>query len=235
MADGIYVSMSGASARARALEAISDNLANVETTGFRAARPRFEAFLPSGSSKAAPAFAVTADAPVDTRPGPARATERPLDVRVANDAYLVVAAPDGTEAYTRDGGIVVDAEGQLLVGGRPLLGSLGPLQVTPGATVSIGDDGTVRADGDEVGTILTRRLPAGATRIAGGLVAPIDGKAEDTPAQLRVGELEGSNASALDATVALIEAQRAFDHAMQAIQTSRRLDERVAELARVRG
>ncbi len=231
MTDGIYIGMAGASARLRQLDAIADNLSNAETPGFRAETPRFEAFLPK-EAPSGPAYVAAADTGVDVREGPTTTTGRPLDVRLDEGVWLGV---DG--GFTRDGALQIDAEGQLLSAGHAVLGASGnPVIVTPGAgDVSIDAQGRVLQNGAVVDSLLLARLGGEVVRVAPTMVAPADpAAAEPVQARVHSGELEGSNASALDATVNLVSAQRAYDHAMQAIQTSRSLDQRAAEIGRIR-
>jgi flagellar basal-body rod protein FlgF len=231
MADGIYIAMNGAAARLQQLDAIADNLANAETPGFRAERPTFSAVLADHTRPHAPGYTVATHA-VDERPGEARVTSRPLDVRVDEHAWLAVELADGSVAYTKDGRLDLDADGRLLAGGRPVLGRAGDITTPPGAQIAIGADGTITADGKAIDQLAIVELAPGAERIAPSLVRG-DAHAIEAP-RVHVGELEGSNARALESTVELVAAQRAYDHAMQAIQTSRRLDERASEVARLR-
>src|SRR5436305_1897233 len=69
MADGIYVGMAAATARAAQLDSIADNLANVETPGFKAARPAFQAFLPPRAGSTDKVFAAAVSTGTDLRPG----------------------------------------------------------------------------------------------------------------------------------------------------------------------
>jgi flagellar basal-body rod protein FlgF len=75
MADGIYVSMCGAVARSEQLESVADNLANLQTRGFKASRPAFEAFLPAGG-RYDKSYVATAATVVDLRSGPTTITGR---------------------------------------------------------------------------------------------------------------------------------------------------------------
>lgn len=236
MGDGIYVGMSGAAAQARALDAIADNLANAETPGFKAARPAFASFLPAGADGTRVQVAAVASG-VDRAPGLVRQTGQPLDVLPEGDTFLAVQMPGGAVAYTRDGRIAPDALGRLQAAGHPLLSAAGtPITLPPGETARIEADGRVFAGATEVARLGLHRLQGPVDRIGPALLAPAqDGAAAPAgDARVRVGEIELGNASAMESTVALIEAHRTFDHAMQAIQTYRKLDERTAELGRVR-
>src|SRR5512136_1175708 len=144
MADGIYVTMCGAVARQEQLESVADNLANVQTRGFKASRPAFESFLPAagGYDKSYVAPVATA---IDLRPGPTTATGNPLDVVPADGAFFAVMGPGGQVAYTRDGHLSLDAERRLVIGSSPVLGrNGGPIVVPSEYTPEIMADGRVR-------------------------------------------------------------------------------------------
>jgi flagellar basal-body rod protein FlgF len=244
MTDGIYIGMAGATARLAQLDAVADNLANAETPGFRAARVRFESFLPPGAASSSPAYVGASDNSIDTRNGGVKSTGRPLDIRADDDAWIAVTVPvlhAGVEeeqvAYTRDGRLSLDADGTLLAAGHPVRStSGGSIRTSPGDDVTIDDRGQVLQSGTVVDQIAFARFDeGGGSRVGPSLVFPDHPSAVvAVEPKVHTGEIEGSNASALDATVSLVTAQRAYDHAMQAIQTSRRLDERVADVARVR-
>ena len=239
MGDKVYLAMAGAAARLRTLDTIADNLANAETPGFRAAQGRFESYLAESGQHAAehPSYVAAMASGVDQRSGAPELTGRPLDVRVDGRAYLTVLQPDGTPAFTRDGRIDVDAEGALHIQGRPVLGQGGEAIVAPrNARVAIDERGVVKADGVELDRLALHELSGSLERVGPAVFAPgADGVAVPTEGRVAVGEIEGSNVTALESTVALVMAQRAYDHALQALQTSKRLDERAAEIGRVRG
>jgi flagellar basal-body rod protein FlgF len=247
MADGIYVSMCGAVARTDLLDSVADNLANLQTRGFKASRPSFESFLPAGGGydKSYPA---TAASVVDLRPGPTATTGNSLDVVPQEGAFLAIEGANGQKSFTRDGHITLDGSRRLVIGEHPVLDRGGQAIVVPSGYIpEILTDGTVRAvlpGGDQSGKVSevvlgelgTYRLSGGVDRAGPALLRPgSGGSAEDFPeARLRVGEVELGNASPLETTVLMISAQRSFDASMQAIQTYRSLDQRAAELGRTR-
>ena len=236
MADGIYVTMNGAAARTAQLDAIADNLANAQTPGFKASHPAFEAFFPASGAedKSYPAAVATG---FDLRPGPTQRTDAPLDVLPDDGAFLAVAAPGGGVAYTRDGRLTVDAQGRLAtVTGLLVLDRTGhAIAVPPGASPRIGADGVVRAGDAPLAELGRFQLQGPVDRVGAALLAPgQDGRAVPTQSALRIGEIELGNATPLEAMVQLISAQRNFEASMQALQTYRSLDQRGADLGRVR-
>jgi flagellar basal-body rod protein FlgF len=235
VADGIYVGMAGAAARAAQLESIADNLANAETPGFKAARPAFSSFLP-GRGPTDKVFSAAVATGIDLRPGTTVPTDNPLDVIPEGDLFLGVEMAPGQQGYTRNGKITVDTDGKLTVAGHALLGASGqPIVVPVGSAPTMNENGDVMVDGavvDRVGLFevqgpVDRNGLSILTAGPGATVTEVEGS-------LRVGELELGNAPPLESTIAMITAQRNFDSAMQAIQTYRRLDEKATEVGRVR-
>src|SRR5277367_3221386 len=89
VANGIYVGMAGASARLDQLDSIADNLANADSAGFKAERPAFESFLPTGQTTG-PQAPVAVSTALDLREGLQKSTGRPLDVIPEDGAFLSV-------------------------------------------------------------------------------------------------------------------------------------------------
>jgi len=236
VADGLYVGMSAAVARAAQLDSIADNLANAETPGFKATRPAFRAFLPPGPSDKVMAGAVSTG--VDMRPGPSNTTDNPLDVLPEGDAYLGVRLSNGRVAYTRNGHLERGPNGELLASGLPVLGISGdPVTVPVGTDPHIDSNGNVVVGRDTVvDTLALFEAQGPMDKVAPSLLQPSAGSSMSPAADssVRVGELELSNVSALDSTIQMISAQRQFDMAMQAIQTYRKLDDRATQVGLVK-
>jgi flagellar basal-body rod protein FlgF len=227
--------MSAAVARAAQLDSIADNLANAETPGFKATRPSFRAFLPPGPTDKVLAGAVSTG--VDMRPGPTSTTDNPLDVLPEGDAYLGVRLSSGQLAYTRNGHLERGPNGELLAAGLPVLGLSGDaVSVPPGADPRIESNGNVVVGNSVVDTLALFQAQGHMDKIAPALLQPAAGSTMSPAADssVRVGELELGNVSALDSTVQMINAQRQFDMAMQAIQTYRRVDDRATQVGLVK-
>jgi flagellar basal-body rod protein FlgF len=238
LADGIYVGMAAASARAAQLDSIADNLANSETPGFKAARPAFQSFLPAqgGARSTDKVFAAAVSTGTDLRPGTTVGTDNPLDVLPEGDLFLGVETSTGP-AYTRNGKIEVSPDGQLQIMGHAVLNASGSaISVPQGALPTIKENGDVVVDHSVVDTIgmfkvqgpIDRNGNALFTATPGTTVEAVDG------AKLQTGTIELGNVPALESTVAMIGAQRHFETAMQAIQTYKKLDERAIEVGKVR-
>jgi flagellar basal-body rod protein FlgF len=228
--------MAAAAARADQLESVADNLANVQTAGFKATRPAFSSFMTGGGSTDKILSAAVATG-LDLRHGVTVATERVLDVLPEGDSFLSVVTQKGQRAYTRNGHIEIGSEGELTVAGNQLLDVEGqPVSVPPGSIPQIMDNGDVVADGTPVARLGTHLLEGPIDRAGTSLLVLGNGAralAMDEP-RLKVGVLEMGNSPPLEATIQMISAQRHFDSAMQAITTYRKLDERAVEVGKVR-
>lgn len=197
----------------RRQEVAAHNLANVETSGFRAERV-FARMI----DDALP----VADTVTDMRMGTLRPTGSALDLALDGPGFFVVQTPAG-ERYTRGGGFRLDAEGQIVdANGNALLGEGGPL-VAPKGEIEIGREGVVRVDGAEVGRVRVERAPDG-IRLAhegGNLFVPdADREPVDPDARsVRQGFLEESNVSTVDSMVEMISIQRAYASVQKSVVT----------------
>jgi flagellar basal-body rod protein FlgF len=237
MSDGIYVSMNGAAARMAQLESVSDNLANVETPGFKAERPAFEAFLANADARATASkvYPAAVSTRVDLSLGTVVVTNEPLDVLPTGDSFLGVLTDKGV-ALTRNGHLMVDANGALTSAGHPVVDTEGQaIAAPPNTKVRIDPSGAVFADAVRIAQVGLWEPKGPVDRIGPSLLAPQDPASVAPSAdQLRIGQLEKSNSTALEATVQLIAAQRHFETSMQALQTYKKLDDRAVEVGRIR-
>jgi flagellar basal-body rod protein FlgF len=234
VADGMYVGMAAAAARAAQLEAVADNLANAETPGFKAARPAFQAFSGGGPTDKVLSAAVATG--TDLRPGPSVQTGGTMDVVPDGSLFLGVTGPNGQTAYTRNGSISVGSDGTLSVAGHPLVGrGGGPILVPAGSVPTIEKNGDVMVNGARADSVALFQLNGILDRVGPAMLAPgAGGGATMVDGSVRVGELEMGNAPVVSSAVDMITAQRHFETAMQAIQTYRRMDEKATEVGRIR-
>lgn len=228
----LYVAMTGATQVLRAQDAVSHNLANASTTGFRAELSAFQSLPVLGPGEASRINAVARGIGSDTAQGAVTSTGRTLDVAVQGGGWIAVQAPDGSEGYTRAGDLQLTADGVLTDGrGNPVLGNGGPISLPDSAQIRIGDDGTISTvpvgEGPATVAALDRlRLvnpdPAqltpgadGLMHLAGGGQAPVDPGVRVTS-----GALEGSNVNASSELVRMIALSRQFDMQMKSIKAA---------------
>jgi flagellar basal-body rod protein FlgG len=232
------------------LDVIANNLANINTTGFKQQRAEFQDLMyqtfqssgaNTGQASSSPvavqiglgsSFSANA---INFAPGPLQATGNPLDVAINGDGFFQVQKGDGQIAYTRDGSFKRDSNGLLVTSdGYPVLPEI---TVPSGATaINIGPNGVVSAilagttEPSELGQIqvATFSNPAGMTRIGQNLYLPGGSSGEavlSNPGENGAGDLtsqflEGSNVQVVEEMVRMIMAQRAYEINSKAIQTA---------------
>jgi len=217
-----YLAMSGLNATMDRMTANTNNLANANTTAFKAQRPVFQSFPLYGQGLA---DRVSVDAQQDTadfRPGATEQTGRSLDVAVSGSGWIAVKASDGTTALTRNGSLSLSATGTLQTSdGRAVLGSGGvPITLPPMQNVTIGQDGTVSGAlvgqaADQVAALnrilLVNPPSAALTRRTDGLFEDTQGNPlPDATVKLQVGALESSNADTVGMMMSMLENTRTF-------------------------
>lgn len=229
----IYTAGSGAKHILDRQATTANNLANVNTTGFRAQIDAFRAVpVVAEGTLATRTFVVNAEVGTDFSSGPLQMTGRDLDVALRGKGWIAVQMPDGSEAYTRHGALKVNENGLLQSAqGLTVQGDGGPITVPPEVHVAIGGDGTIS-------TIATTTKP-GAPTVLGRLklVNPPEAdlvRGDDGMFRLRAGgaaevdplvtvaggALEGSNANPIDAMVTMISLARSFDLQMSLMKNA---------------
>ena len=238
----IYLSMSGAKATMQRQDVLSNNLANASTTGFRAELQAFRAVPLQGSGASTRVSILETSTGYDPQSGPINATGRSLDVAMQGNAWLAVQGFDGTEAYTRAGGLDVNAEGLLVTqNGHTVLGDGGPITLPANARVEVAADGTVTAAVGQgkpqpVGKLKLVTPETPLQRCDDALFrAPGGELPADPTARLQAGALEGSNVSAVENMVSMIAAARQFEAQMKMIQTAEKDEQTAQQLLSLNG
>ncbi|MDA8383428.1 MAG: flagellar basal-body rod protein FlgF [Betaproteobacteria bacterium] len=228
----IYIAMTGAQHALTRQDTVAQNLANANTTGYKAAVDGFRALPVFGQGAPTRAFVVDATEGADLKPGAIVNTGRNLDVAVNGEGWIAVQALDGSEAYTRDGSFKVSPNGILQTrDGLNVMGDGGPIAIPPNAKISIGQDGTVSAvlfndQTNAVNVVGRIKLvnPPAATLVRGddGLFRLANGQpaAADANVKLVSGALESSNVNMADALVNMISVSRQYDLEMKMLQTA---------------
>jgi flagellar basal-body rod protein FlgF len=232
MDHGLYVAMTGAKQIMQAQAVNNNNIANVNTTGFRADTFSFESDPIYGPGYASRVNAVAADSGTDFSPGVLTSTNRSLDVAIDGSGFITVQGADGTEAYTRAGDLRVTESGAVTTAtGWTVMSESGPLQVPPAAKVTIGGDGTVsivplglapdaQSQVDRI-KLVNPRL-ADLKKGADGLLRLKSGgtaKADES-VTLSSGVLESSNVNAAQSLVTLIQLQRLYEFQIKSMNSS---------------
>lgn len=226
--------------------ATANNLANANTTGFRAEIATTRPLWIQGGAHAARAPSSEEVLAADMRSGVIAETGRALDIALTGDALLAVQGPEGDEAYTRRGDLQRSESGLLTTGdGYPVIGEQGPITLPPADSLKIDSDGTIwiippGGDANQPQQVDTLKL---ASPVGSRIVKHVDGlfRVEgvggalpaDPTARLTSGSLEGSNVDATKALVDMIEASRAWDTQLKLITTAREIDGSAADLMRL--
>jgi flagellar basal-body rod protein FlgG len=256
----LYSAATGMEAQQLNLNTIANNLANVNTPGFKRSKIEFQDLLyqrprgagsDSGGGNVVPTgievgngSRVAATAKVFTQ-GQVNATGEKLDIAIQGEGFLEVQRPDGTLGYTRDGSLKLSPTGQVTTNdGMPILSGFQP--IPPGATsVNIADNGEVTvqsASGNQTFRLTLTRFanPSGLRSLGGNLYeeTPASGAPEvGQPGEqgfgnLLQGYIETSNVNIVEEMVNLIVAQRAYEVNSKSIQTSDEMLQSVAQMKR---
>jgi flagellar basal-body rod protein FlgF len=228
MDSGYYAACAGLSARVKSLDLVANNLANLNTTGYRGQAATFRSLLAGAGridanplNRAVNDFGVLSGTRLDLGPGNLETTGNPLDLGLEGSGFFEVQAQGG-RVYTRNGSFQVSAKGQLVTAqGDLVLGAQGPVTV-PNGLLSISGDGTLSVDGAVAGKLRLVDFSPDAGLVATGnsyYQAPSDAVAQSSEASVRQGMLESSNVNAVSATVGLIAIQRNAEMMQRALDT----------------
>ncbi len=228
----------------REMDVVANNIANLNTTGFKADASLFEEFLMEGAradnflgSDRRLSFVQDRATWLDLSQGPIQHTGNPLDVAIDGDAFLVTQTAQG-ERYTRNGALQINAAGELVTSeGARVLGDGGPIVFQPGdRDVAISGDGAISVREGLNATIDSMRgklrlvsfaEPQRLEKDGSSLFRAPDGVAPQASAEARIvqGSLEKSNVRAIMAMTRMVEVNRAY-------QSLSSLLERQSELRR---
>ncbi len=220
----VYIAMSGARENMYAQQAHANNLANANTTGFKADLSQARAMQVFGEGYDSRVYAMTERPATDRTPGTFIETGRSLDVAIDAGGWLAVRTPDGGEAYTRSGELQIDAANRLVTGsGLPVMGNGGiPIVIPPAEKIDIGGDGTITirplgenavelAVVDQIKMVSLDNATSykgedGLMHVDGNLIQP-----PNLTMKLNSGYLESSNVNAVAELTSIISLSRQFE------------------------
>lgn len=229
----IFTAVSGAERLMRSQQVHANNLANLDTAGFRASMEVATQEQLGGFGYDDRHMSTMQADMISTRAGAVRETGRPLDVAIGGQGYLAVQYGDG-EAYTRSGEIEIGSDGALSVHGHPLLGEGGPIVLPQHTAVEIGTDGTISVLTEGATQMqvvdklrLVNATGAELTKNEAGLIVSRDGGnlPTDPNVKVRPRALEGSNVSAVEEMVATMSLNRSFEVQMRLFKASDSMNE----------
>ncbi len=244
----LWVAKTGLDAQQTRMAVISNNLANVNTVGFKKDRAMFDDLMYQNIRQVGGDITQNTQSPTGTSLGTGvktvstekvhsqgniSQTDNAMDVAINGRGFLQILMPNGDTNYTRDGSLKLDSNGQLVTsGGLPL----NPAITVPATaeSVSIGTDGTVSVVvagvSQQLGQIQTANFinPTGLQAVGDNLYResvssgpPIVGTpGEGEYGTLNQGSLETSNVNVVEELVNMIEAQRAYEMNSKAISTA---------------
>lgn len=235
MENSLLVGLSRQMTLERELDVVANNMANVNTNGFKAEHSLFEEYLNSGAHED---NFVPQDRRVsyvqdrgtfhDLSQGPAQLTGNPLDIAVNGGGFLAVQTAAG-ERYTRDGNLHLNAQGQLVTAsGDPLLGTSGPIVFQPtDHDINVSPDGTVtvleglnRADSIRGKLRVVSFADAQKLLKQGGNLFSAEGEAAvpDTKSTIQQGYVEKSNVNAVTEMSRMVEIMRTYTQVANLLQ-----------------
>ncbi|MDB5752116.1 MAG: flgG [Ramlibacter sp.] len=248
MFESLSIGATGMHAQQLQVETIANNLANVNTAGFKKGRVNFaelvaRAPLPDlqgtrdllAPRQASAAGVALAAATKVFDGGEMKRTESPLDLAIQGEGFLELAMPDGTRAYTRGGTLKVNADGQLaLLDGTPFRPGIQIPDNAQRLVVSASGRVQVAVPGQanllEAGQLELARFtnPSGLLAQGGGIYRATDASGEaiggrpgeDGMGALAQGFLEGSNVKLVEEMVGLMVAQRAYEASAKVVQAA---------------
>jgi len=260
MLRSLWIAKTGMEGQQSKLDAISNNLANVGTNGYKRAGVAFEDLMyqnlrPAGSASSEQTALPTGlqvglgvRAAATTRnfsQGALTNTGGSTDVAIRGDGFFQITLPDGTTGYTRDGGFQLDAGGQIVTNAGYVLqpgitvpAGSSSLKIDPQGVVSVVPAGQTTPQ--NLGTIQLASFinPAGLESRGGNLYA--ETAASGTPnaaapgssghGTLMHGYVEGSNVNVVEELVTMIATQRAYELNSKAIQTSDQMLQKLGQL-----
>lgn len=237
----LWVSMSGAKENFHSLSVRSNNLANANTTGFKADFENTRAMSVFADAYPTRAFAMTERPGHNFDGGAIETTGNNLDIAVKGDGFIAVADHEGNEAYTRNGSLMIDVDGTLKTntGLTVLSDADSPLVLPPMVEdLIISKDGVLsgRPQGGDANVIeefgrIKLVKPEDFSSIEkgyDGLFRNVDGSNldQDLTVQVEQGMLESSNVNPVEELTSLIRIQRQYETQVKMMESAKEMDER---------
>ncbi|MEM9586934.1 MAG: flagellar hook basal-body protein [Planctomycetota bacterium] len=231
---GLYLSASGAQAQSHRLQVLSNNLANVDTPGFKpqetVLQARFAELIEEGQVSPGLTGIDDLGGGVTVQPsqtnyqaGPIQQTGRETDFAIHDTESFFVIGRGEDQLLTRAGDFLFDNQGRLITqSGEPVMSTEGtPIQIEPGIPIQVGPEGTIRQAGSEWQLMLAKpKNPGDLTHLGGNLFKPLADIDLVGPTERNVvaGSLERSAVSPTAAMMELIETTRVYEANVQMIK-----------------
>lgn len=235
MENALLVGLSRQMVLERQMDVVANNVANVNTNGYKADKSLFEEYLKTGAHEdnfigrdRAVSYVLDSGTYKDFSQGPTEPTKNPLDVAIDGGGFLVVQTPAG-ERYTRNGSLQINNQGQLVTAaGDPVLGNAGPIvfqqtdhdvSIAADGNVTV-QEGTSRTDAVRGKLRIVRFADAQSLQKEGSnLYSAAAGAAQpDTASKLQQGFIEKSNVNSVTEMSRLIEVTRTYTQIANLLQ-----------------
>ena len=235
MQNTAYVSLSHQMALQRQMEMIAHNLANADSTSFKAHEPLFEEYrVDSGRRRDDVSFVQDYGVLINFSEGPIVETGSPLDVTLHGDGFFVVEAEGGQRLYSRNGHFGIDSDGQLVTtdgfvvlaaDDQPIVvdPALGPVVFNVDGTVAVGDQPPVTL------ALVTFENLQQLRRAGAGAFATTQAELPAGDVRVLQNSLEGSNVLPILELTQLIETSRAYQASQRLVDTDHELQRKMAE------
>ncbi|OEU70880.1 MAG: flagellar basal-body rod protein FlgF [Desulfovibrio sp. S3730MH75] len=248
MQTSIYSALFGAMSNEHRVSISANNLANVNTTGFKRDTCAFEdtfvkfahdyvvdakPFIRDKNMFPKPrlmARSRLSEEVIDMSQGALQKTGNSLDVAIRGEGFFKV-QKDGGEFFTRNGVFTLSPEGNLITGqGYPVMASGGPVSIPPRAKVTIDEGGLIRADGQELAQLdFVQATDPRTVKKEGENLYSIEGEVTPGTGDILQGYIEKSNVEVINEMVAMIESQRSFEMYQKMITGTDELDKKVIQ------
>jgi len=216
----IYTAVSGAELNQTALRISANNLANVNTPGFKADMEYAQAMMVNGSGYHTRYQSQMQPVITDFSQGAVQQTDRNLDLLISRNGFLAVSDASGQEAYTRASSLHVNEQGQLMAGSHPVRNAQGEIELPEFGDISVASDGTLNllpvgggAVFQDQRILLVNAENAQMVKGLDGLFRQDNGEQlqQDDEVSVQSGRLEGSNVNAVEEMVNTMMIARQFE------------------------
>jgi flagellar basal-body rod protein FlgG len=215
-------------AQERRMDQIANNLANVDTAGYKKEDITFWEMMFRAADQR-PRVGKALQVLTSHEQGSAKETNNPLDFTINGDGFFKIQTASGVR-YTRNGNFTLNSQGQLSTqDGNLVLGDGGPI-VLADQNIQVGRDGQITAGGVAVNRLSVVTFPDvnGLEKEGTNLFRPQDATAQEVPVEapsVQQGYLEGSNVNIVSEMTEMIDLQRAYQSQQKAIQTTDDIDQ----------
>lgn len=218
-----YVALSYQVALERKMDQVANNIANVDTNGFKSSHMLFNEYVVNATKQKPLSMVLDYGNYRNFEPGAFQQTGNTLDVALEGNGFLAVQTPDG-QKYSRNGSMSVNQQGQLVTSGGLIVSDTGgkPIIIPPESRdVIISENGTVSTDQGQIGQLKVVRFdkPQQMKPVGNSLYETDQAAIPDATTRVKQGMIEGSNVNAVLEMTDMIEVQRKYESVARLLQS----------------